>query len=221
MKIIQEPQKVTMECDLYKNGEYNLAEFLLPQCKIFFDVGARTDTYFCNINPLVKYYLFEPMKKQFNELVYKCNGMSNVQTYNFGFGDQNKKTKIYIDSGSIFKRKHPAFKDCDQQEDIEIRKLSDFCIENDIEYIDFIKMDVEGFEYNVLIGGGDIIKERTKFIQFEYGGTYLDAGKTLFDMFTFFKGWYVYLIEPNSLNLITNPIDDYQYSNYVASRIKL
>ena len=50
----------------------------------------------------------------------------------------------------------------------------------------FIKIDVEGFEFEVLKGFGNMLSEKAiKIIQFEYGYANADAGHTLKDIFNF------------------------------------
>jgi hypothetical protein len=50
---------------------------------------------------------------------------------------------------------------------VEIIKLDDFCRGQNIERIDFLKIDVEGFEYFVLLGGKEIISQTHPVIYLE------------------------------------------------------
>lgn len=56
---------------------------------------------------------------------------------------------------------------------MNIKKAKDYIVEKNIQHIDFIKIDTEGFELSVLKGFEDCLTN-VKIIQFEYGGTYLD-----------------------------------------------
>jgi len=49
---------------------------------------------------------------------------------------------------------------------IKVISLKHFCNKKKIKYIDFLKIDVEGFEYNVLLGAKHFIKN-VKFIMLE------------------------------------------------------
>jgi hypothetical protein len=52
---------------------------------------------------------------------------------------------------------------------LALTTLSDFCHEAMIEYIDFLKIDVESLDYHVLIGGQDIIQRTCRYCQIEVG----------------------------------------------------
>lgn len=69
---------------------------------------------------------------------------------------------------------------------------------NKIEYIDLLKVDVEGHELDVLIGAGDFI-QKIKLIQFEFGGTNIDTRNYFRDYFYFFKnnGFNLFRLTPS------------------------
>ena len=48
-----------------------------------------------------------------------------------------------------------------------------------VKEIDFLKIDVEGFELAVIQGSKNMLASGIKCVQFEYGGTYHDANTTL------------------------------------------
>jgi FkbM family methyltransferase len=50
---------------------------------------------------------------------------------------------------------------------VEVKTLNNFVSENNIEKIDFIKLDVEGGEFDVLRGGIEIIRKMKPVILFE------------------------------------------------------
>jgi FkbM family methyltransferase len=55
--------------------------------------------------------------------------------------------------------------------------LDDFCLQNKIDNIDLLKVDVEGAEYQVLVGAKKLLQEqRARCCIFEFGGTTFDMG---------------------------------------------
>ena len=88
-----------------------------------------------------------------------------------------------------------------------------------------MKIDVEGYEYNVISGMKEMLKNsKVKFIQFEYGGTYKDANFKLNDVISLLSefGYKVYDIQDDdSLIEIDEFIYDYQYNNFISTYLKI
>ncbi|MBK8352977.1 MAG: FkbM family methyltransferase [Saprospirales bacterium] len=77
----------------------------------------------------------------------------------------------------------------DKIEKISVKKMDDYCIENNISEITFLKIDVEGNELSVLNGAKKLLSEnKIKYIQFEFGGCNIDSR-------TYFKDFYDLLNE--------------------------
>ena len=121
-------------------------------------LGQEIDLYLKNnINNI---HLFEPQIQIFNRLVSNHKTKDGLHFYNFGLGSQNKKLKIYLDSvesqsSSILKPKshlnlHPNIK-FQGTEDIEIKIYDNLKIQN----INFLNIDVQGYELEALIGCKD------------------------------------------------------------------
>ncbi|MFD2369933.1 FkbM family methyltransferase [Brevibacillus sp. GCM10020057] len=102
--------------------------------------------------------------------------------------------------------------------------LQDYCRHMQVGRIDFLKIDTEGGEFDVLRGAEPLLAEgRISCIQFEYGGTYLDARTTLQEVYAFLQryGYDVYKIVPDGLLMLPQFVpayEDYQYSNFLAVR---
>ena len=64
-------------------------------------------------------------------------------------------------------------------EEVPCSTVDAFSIEHGISYIDLLKIDVEGAEYQVLVGAQEMLKEkRVGCCVFEFGGTTFDMGNT-------------------------------------------
>ena len=65
---------------------------------------------------------------------------------------------------------------------------SDYLIDNNIETIDFLKIDVEGHDLNVLEGFDQYLKN-VRIIQFEYGVFNVDSKGLLVDFYYLLSGF--------------------------------
>lgn len=210
--------------DINSDGEINAIQYikskLIDKNKIIiFDVGANVGNYtarilseFNNLNFMI--YAFEPSKVCFERLENSISDFDKVTLFNFGFGDYNGSVKLWKDQdlsglASLYRRKLDHFNiTMDKFEEIKIRTIDDFCRENYIKTIDFLKLDVEGHEFKVLKGAERMINEdNIKFIQFEFGGCNIDSR-------TYFQDYYYLLKEKyNLFRIVKNglfPISQYK-----------
>ena len=95
------------------------------------------------------------------------------------------------------------------------------------EQIRFLKMDVEGAEYDALRGAVGLLRRgQVDFLQFEYGGTFLDAGTTLRNVWALLRryGYLVLKVDKgrfSELKTFSSRNEQYQYSNYLAVHERL
>ncbi|OGZ71031.1 MAG: hypothetical protein A2904_01460 [Candidatus Staskawiczbacteria bacterium RIFCSPLOWO2_01_FULL_33_9] len=198
---------------------------------IIFDVGANIGDYSMAVNSIFKeraqLYCFEPSKETFVILEENLKNHKNIKLYNFGFGEDNKQTVLYSDKkgsglASLYDRKleyHGIT--MDQRENVTIKRLDDFCRENNIEHINFLKMDVEGNELNILKGAEKMIKLGTvDFIQFEFGGCNIDSRTFFKDFFDFLNPNYkIYRILKDGIRLVDTYKEEHEVFltiNYLA-----
>ena len=136
-----------------------------------------------------KIYAFEPNKNLFSVLKKKFDKLNNnVVIFNMGIGQKKeyKNLNIMVDSSSstfndinrtsdYFKRKQRIFnfffKNTEfikSQQWIEVNKLSNIIDIQKINKVDLLKIDTEGYEYNVLKGIKNEDFKKIKFIYFEH-----------------------------------------------------
>ena len=110
---------------------------------------------------------------------------------------------------------------------IRTETLDGFLAREKVAQIDFLKIDTEGSEFDVLRGANAALAAgRIKLIQFEYGGTYRDAKITLEQVHAFFAqhGYSLFCIAAGGL--VPTPVwdtalENYRYSNYLLSLIHI
>jgi hypothetical protein len=86
--------------------------------------------------------------------------------------------------------------------------------------VDFLKIDAEGYDFNVLLGATQLLaRQAVKIIQFEYNASWAAAGATLTRARRWLasNGYHVYALCKSRLaNLDPKAGEYFRYSNYVA-----
>ncbi|HYV33331.1 MAG TPA: FkbM family methyltransferase [Candidatus Limnocylindria bacterium] len=178
---------------------------------IFFDVGANVGEYALAVEGILKTYsknfkilCFEPSKETFTQLKDKTQRHHQLQLFNIALGESAGKLPLYSTKAasgltSLYNRQ--GVLGMEASEDAEVETIDGFCKRENISEIDFLKLDVEGNEYKVLLGAKGLLKEKKiKFIQFEFGGTDIDARVYFRDFFNLLNPEYnLYRILKNGL----------------------
>ena len=113
-----------------------------------------------------KVYSFEPHPITYKLLAFNTAPYKNIEIFNFGLGDKNKKINLYSKIANIgastsnHKDNHSKQKSIVQIQTLDQCKLK-------LNNIGLIKIDVEGMEFNVLKGGINLIKDQTPIVVFE------------------------------------------------------
>jgi FkbM family methyltransferase len=216
--------------DISKNGELWLIETYSKNWSTVVDAGANHGIWsklVCQKNSLTEVHSFEPVKKTYTYLENTKKDCPKMNIYNVALGASKHTTEISIFSGdhglsSISRGNDKNGLMKTGTETIEVQTLSSFAEEKNISTIDMLKIDVEGYELEVLKGAESLlVSGRIKMIQFEYGMTYVDARIYLRDIFTYFsnKPYKIFKLMPNSLTPIkeyTQDLETLKCCNYVC-----
>jgi FkbM family methyltransferase len=207
-------------CNEMTNGEYRFLESIKDDINIIFDVGSRSDSLFTGMRKIVHY--FDPNLSFLSELSKKNNLNIESKFNSFGLSDK-KGDLVYYDRFQSFVDRRET---CGVDNDTKILKVEtglNYITENKIEKVDFLKIDTEGHELSVLVGFGDSIS-KVSIIQFEYGGTFKDAGIKLIDIINYLEHRkfhsFSYLTS-NGHQLIDNFDDHYNYCNIICFNEKI
>lgn len=102
----------------------------------------------------------------------------------------------------------------------QVTTIAEFCRSENVEQIDFLKIDVEGAEYKVLMGARDMIEaQKISCIQFEYGAFSTESRFLLKDYFEMLGGIYhLGKIYPQYVDFTEYSweMEDFRFCNYVA-----
>ena len=217
----------------YQSGEKFFIEKILSKSnpKLCIDIGANRGDYTIDIlkNTNATVISFEPLSKCFEVLKNRTKNFSKRSIIvKKGVGIENSRKNIYFDEvntthASFLEsiKKIPYIKN-ESQELVEITTLDKYFENQPYKEIDFIKIDTEGYEYEVLAGSENTIKNlKPKFIQIEFNLHQLYQQKTLNYFSEILSRYDVYQLIPNGWIKINprDPISNiYIYSNFIFVR---
>ena len=169
------------------------------------------------------------MLESFNKLLeIKSSYGDRFIPINKGFGEKDEYLNLYFNKDvsahatfSTEVQEVPYLKN-QSIERIEVVKLDSFFQAFDDVSIDFIKIDTEGFEWEVLSGAKDIIKiHKPKLIQIEFNWHQLFRSHTLYSFSEILSHYRIFQLIPNGM-IERDPKDPYanlfHFSNFVFVR---
>ncbi len=152
---------------------------VVPPGGVVFDVGAYrgiTAQWFAGRAAIV--YAFEPMPENAESIrqVLGLRGIENVRLVEKAVSDRVGRSALNVCAvkghNSLGAVRTSRIVD---RITVETTPIDDLCAQNAIERIDFLKIDVEGFEYEVLAGAERMLREgRIRGLIFEVSPSVLD-----------------------------------------------
>jgi FkbM family methyltransferase len=199
------------------------------------DVGGNVGGYSKALRsktPNLEIHIFEPSSVNVAKLRAAFEGDQRVHINPVGLSDRNAEAVLYSDTpggglGSLANRRLNHFGiEMNSMESVTIICFEDYWKTTlASRTIDIAKLDVEGFELAELRGFGEAIN-RTRVVQFEFGGCNLDTRTNFQDFYYFFTAlnFKIYRITPIGLNEIkkyTELDEIYLTTNFVAVNTQL
>ena len=216
--------------DFKNNGEMEVVEMIAKQIgiSVFFDVGANNGEYSLWASQKtrakdVQFHLFEPSPDTFLKLDQCQFGSLQVVKNKLALGkNPDGQMDFFVNSLDTLSGFYPRNSETDQKISVPVTNLDRYTEKKSVSSIDFLKIDVEGHEVDVLYGAKGLLSgKKIKAIQFEFGFNNTVSR-------TFFKDFYELLSPDFDLYLIQRgglvPVLCYDYeweafgkvSNYLA-----
>lgn len=201
--------------------------------KLIVDIGANIGLYteeLLKIFPDATYFLFEPSQYNIKILSDKFYKFDNVYCSEYALSNESSKRNLYSDKigsglSSLSKRRLDHFNIfMNVVESVDTIRFDEFLNFDDIpdsfDTIDYVKIDIEGYELFALQGFGDRIED-VSIIQFEFGGCNIDTRTYFQDFWYFFKekNFSIYRISPNGpekINYYEESLEYFSTTNYIA-----
>lgn len=137
-----------------------VATSLISPDPVIVDVGANIGQ-FCLaaklFYPTATVYSFEPDPESYAQLVANTNRLDSVHTFNIGIGSTQGMLTFHQHSLSVMSSFTPKPGwHYDREVDLPLERLDD--VLTGVDWIDLLKIDVEGFEYQVLAGAESVLQ---------------------------------------------------------------
>lgn len=154
-----------------------------------------------------QYYIFEPSSAALLRLEERFRNITAVKINKLAVSDKEGRATLYANFagsglGSLSNRdlSHVGV-EMGNKEEITTTTLDSFCQQHKINRIDFLKLDIEGYEFNALQGARTLLAgKQVRFIQFEFGGTDIDTRVFFRDFYKLLNPQYkIYRILKNGL----------------------
>lgn len=157
--------------EIFYKDQYFAKEFLKEE-SVVLDCGANIgifSLYAHSLSSKNHIYSFEPSKRIFDILSKNVieNNLINIHPFNFAIGDRNEEVDIKISGNALGNgdtvsdsnlKDYTLVKQCPKQK-VRMVTIDAFVKENNLKRVDFIKMDTEGYEKQIIKGAKETIKK--------------------------------------------------------------
>lgn len=198
---------------------------------VVLDIGANIGFYATILSNMVgengKVHCFEPDTKNFSHLKNVTKNRANIVINNKAVSSKTETLKIYTSKNLNVDHRTYKPEEYDEEISIEAVSIDDYLGTN--QKVDFIKIDIQGFEMQAIQGMAKILEANpnVKIISEFWGYGLKKAGSSLSEYYQFLrnKNFVCYLLEKNSLTELSlekvktlEPLGEEHYFNIFATR---
>ncbi len=199
------------------------------------DIGANIGFYAEILSSLVEangtVHCFEPDIKNFNHLKNRCAKSTNIKLNNKAVSHKTETIKIY--TSKQLNVDHRTYKpdEYDKEIDIEAIAIDDYLLNHSNSDVNFIKMDIQGFEMNAVKGMEKTLQNpNLKMLSEFWPYGMRKAGSSVLEYYQFLKSYnfYIYLINNHRLQELTEDtvktfldLPETSYMNIFASKTRV
>jgi len=165
------------------------------QVNVVFDVGANTGQSakkYLKAFADSKIYCFEPVKTTLLQLQRSLRGHNNILTFERALSSAKGTGKMVLEGPSdmffLLGSSHDMQpNDATLLEEVQLETLDGFCRDQKIDHINYLKIDTEGADFEVLKGAENMLSQQTiDVIEVEAGMNSKNKRHVPFDVFSRF-----------------------------------
>jgi FkbM family methyltransferase len=132
---------------------------------IIFDIGAnvgQTVQIYKGLLPESEIHSFEPSPSTFEQLVHKVGYHQKLHLNNVAVGSSSGTNKLFendhSDMSSFLELGTAGWGEIIKETEVKTVTLDQYCDENNVPYISLLKSDTQGYEFEVLKGCNELIR---------------------------------------------------------------
>lgn len=201
--------------DLRNNGELNLIKHMVRHNKdgCFADIGFNKGDYSKHILEQGfqgKLVVVDPLEENIST---PLSGLADIVRVEVALSSEVRQGVIHHNIDPDLSGHDSLFKQVESQVEsqelttpvpVSVQTLDLLAEQYELEHFHFIKIDVEGSEYDVLLGGQSLLeKGRIDYIQLEFGHAARVAKVSLYDIYSLLNqyGYIMYVVKPSGVEL--------------------
>lgn len=180
--VVPEDKGISAELLLYRTHEPLATELLSSELRegmVCLDIGSNIGYYACLESKIVgeagKVIAIEPSAEAFRYLERnaRLQGTSNLEIYSFACGASDGYARFAVSNRSNWSRvldqeeTQSAHQDSIRVIEVPVRSIDSFLDERELERLDFVRMDVEGYELHVCQGMRRALRRFRPVLQIE------------------------------------------------------
>ena len=150
---LSEKEINTQMNEIFSDNIYKLAR--RKKNSVYLDIGANIGMTAFYFNDWAKtIYSIEPSKECFKSLEHNTKDMKNVKVFNYAIADNTGVMPLFgtDPDSSPQTLKLPPGQQITNVENVQCITIDKFFEDNKIDHVDVMKIDVEGYEYEILAG---------------------------------------------------------------------
>jgi len=185
--------------------------------KVVFDVGANIGYTALRLSQELEQsgivYAFEPDPYNFKRLEenVNLNPQSSINIERYGLGNQEGRLKLAVVTTDNLGGNRISIEADGDYNWIDITTIDIFCTKHQLSMVDLIKIDVEGFEFNVLKGAEQLILNLRPILYVEIDDINLSQqGTSAKELVRFLELYYTKIYDAETLDSINS---QYNFTN--------
>jgi FkbM family methyltransferase len=212
-----------------RNGEFwlqhSISEYYLSKktVPVVFDVGANIGDWAANMvrmKPDINLHCFEPSGATFSLLKQRMGRHECVNLNRAGLSHTRQEVDFYEnDSADVTSVFHRFDAQNDRKVRVSLISGDDYIKSKKVLIVDFLKLDIEGMEYDALIGLKEALSDgKIQVIQFEYGEFNIQSEKLLKHFYEYLTDYEIGRLHPDHIEFSgwNHTKENFRAANYIA-----